>query len=428
MMPRQRRVIFAPESLEDRTLLSVVSGTRSALISAPSGLARGLHIDHDDLMGLARRAEPMATTPSGSSIKQPIVVGTVVAGRTKTFSGSATKQKPATFYELFAASHEVVHASLSVQKGSGAFTIMRNSGQVLKSLSLPGPGTANWTFGPGTYYLEVSHTGKPPTGYKLSFGAAADTATSVGTSASSSALGETLTFTATVRALGPSSGPPTGTVTFKDGSSTLGTATLGGGTAKLTTPSLTVGNHSITVSYIGGGTFNSSTSSGLSQVVNPAQTATAVAVDVSPSVYGQTMTFTASVSVLAPGSGIPTGAVTFMDGSTPLGIESLDGSRTATFSTSALAGGSHAITAIYNNTPNFKTSTSPTLSQVVDQAISATNVSVNADPGVYGQPLTFTVSVSDVAPGAGIPTGMVNFSAVARDGSSWTDASTLGAA
>jgi hypothetical protein len=525
-MPGQRRAIFALESLEDRTLLSVLYGTRSAPISVPSGLARGLHIDHDDLMSLARRAEPMATTRSGSSIKQSIVVGTVVAGRTKTFSGSATKQKPATFYKLFAASHEMVHASLSVQKGGAKFTIMGNSGQVLKSLSLPGPGTANWTFGPGTYYLEVSHTGKPTTGYQLSFGATSDTATSVGTSSATSVFGETLTFTATVRALAPSSGPTTGAVTFMDGSSTIGTATLGGGTATLSTSALTVGNHSITVSYIGGGTFNSSgsstldqvvnpaqtstavavdvnpsdygqtmtftasvsvvapgsgiptgtvtfmdgstslgteslngsgsatfstsalatgshaitaiynnttkfktsTSPALEQVVNPAQTATALAVDVNPSVYGQTMTFTASVSVVAPGSGIPTGAVTFMDGSTPLGIEPLAGSGTATFSTSALAGGSHAITAVYNNTANFKTSTSPTLSQVVHQASSATNVSVNVDPGVYGQPLTFTVSVSAVAPGGGVATGTVDFSVVARDGSSWTHASTLGAA
>jgi hypothetical protein len=58
-------------------------------------------------------------------------------------------------------------------------------------------------------------------------------------------------------------------VTFKDGSTTLGTATLNGsGQASLTTSSLTLGTHSITASYAANGNFAASTSAPLSQVVN----------------------------------------------------------------------------------------------------------------------------------------------------------------
>jgi len=38
-----------------------------------------------------------------------------------------------------------------------------------------------------------------------------------------------------------------------------------------------------------------------------------------PSVYGQAVIFTATVTVTAPGVGLPTGVVTFTDGTTELG-------------------------------------------------------------------------------------------------------------
>ena len=64
---------------------------------------------------------------------------------------------------------------------------------------------------------------------------------------------------------------PTGTVTFKDGSTTLGTGTLSGDpTATLTTSSLIVGTHPITAAYGGDERFAASTSSVLDQVVNAA--------------------------------------------------------------------------------------------------------------------------------------------------------------
>ena len=79
-----------------------------------------------------------------------------------------------------------------------------------------------------------------------------------------------MTFTATVTAKSPGGGIPTGTVTFKDGPSTLGTATLNGsGQAMFTTSTLAAGSHSITASYGGDANFKGSTSPKFTQTVNP---------------------------------------------------------------------------------------------------------------------------------------------------------------
>src|SRR4030095_8145909 len=103
--------------------------------------------------------------------------------------------------------------------------------------------------------------------------------------------------------------------------------------------------HSITAKYLGDGNFSDSTSSPLTHTVMKASTSTSVTSSLNPSVYGQSVTFTASLSVVAPGAGIPTGNVEFFDGTTSLGIGVLAG--TATLSTSALtaSGSPHTITA-----------------------------------------------------------------------------------
>jgi hypothetical protein len=84
--------------------------------------------------------------------------------------------------------------------------------------------------------------------------------------------GQPATFTAVVAATAPGAGTPGGTVTFKDGSTTLGTGQLGvvGGKAQasFSTSGLGVGAHTITASYGGDGSFTASTSAGVTQYVN----------------------------------------------------------------------------------------------------------------------------------------------------------------
>src|SRR5262249_27447257 len=130
------------------------------------------------------------------------------------------------------------------------------------------------------------------------------------------------------------------------------------------------------------------------QTVNQAATSTAVTSSANPSVFGQSITLSATVSAVVPGAGIPTGSVEFLDGSTVLGTASLNGSGGASISIAALAVGGHPITAEYLGDDNFSGSTSSDTTQVVSPANTTTSLASSADPSVYGQSLTFTATVA----------------------------------
>ena len=232
---------------------------------------------------------------------------------------------------------------------------------------------------------------------------AAGTTTSLASNANPSVFGQSVTLTATVT---PSAA--TGTVTFKDGATTLGTGTLSGGNATFSTSALTVAGHSLTAVYGGDASYGTSTSSTLTQTVNQASTTTAVVSGTNPSVFGQSVTFTATVAAAAPGAGAPGGTVTFKDGASTLGTGTLS-SGTATYSTSALSVAGHSITAVYGGDGNFTTSTSSSLTQTVNAASTTTAVVSSLNPSNYGQSVTFTATVSAMAPGAGAPSGTVTF-------------------
>jgi hypothetical protein len=93
----------------------------------------------------------------------------------------------------------------------------------------------------------------------------------------------------------------------------------------------------------------------------PGATTTSLASSINPSTVGQNVTFNATVN----SNGAVTGNVTFYNGATILGTVALSG-NTATFSTAALAQGSHNITARYNGDANYAASTSPVLVQTVN--------------------------------------------------------------
>jgi hypothetical protein len=234
----------------------------------------------------------------------------------------------------------------------------------------------------------------------------ATTTTSVSSGTNPSVFGQSVTFTATVTTSG--SNTPTGTVTFFDGGSSIGSGTLSGGSATFTTSSLSVANHSITASYGGDANNNSSSSTAITQTVNKASTSTSVASSANPSVFGQTVTFTATVSAVSPGAGTPTGTVTFSDGGTSIGTGTLSGGQ-ANFSTTSLSVATHAITASYGGDANFSASSSGTVNQTVNQDGTTTTVASSANPSSSGAAVTFTATVSANSPGSGTATGTVTF-------------------
>jgi Bacterial Ig-like domain (group 3) len=146
------------------------------------------------------------------------------------------------------------------------------------------------------------------------------------------------------------------------------------------------------------------------ETVNQASTGTSVTSDNHPSVFGQSVTFTATVTVTSPGSGTPTGNVQFYDGANLLGSGSLSGSAPfqATYGTSGLSVTTHSITAKYVGDTNFATSTSSIFSQEVDKADTTTTVgTISPEPSQIGQSYSVAYTVVAKSPGSGTPTGDV---------------------
>jgi len=246
------------------------------------------------------------------------------------------------------------------------------------------------------------------------------TTTSVTATPNPSFFGSNVTFVATVSVLSPGAGTPTGNVTFFDGATPVGTASLIGNQATLVYAALTPGSHSMTAVYNGETNFLTSTSPLLTQTVNKATTNTSVATSLTPSPFGNSVTFTATIAI-TNGAGTPTGTVTFTDGATILGTQPVS-LGTAVLSISTLAVGSHNIIATYNGDVNFVGSTSPGLTQVINQGTTTTTVISSVNPSTYGQSVVFTANVA-VATGTGTPTGTVTF----KDGATTLGTSTLSA-
>jgi uncharacterized repeat protein (TIGR01451 family) len=112
------------------------------------------------------------------------------------------------------------------------------------------------------------------------------------------------------------------------------------------------------------------------------------------------------VSAVAPGAGIPTGTATFKEGTTALGTGTLSGG-VAIFATRALGAGTHSITASYGGDASFLTSATATpIMQTVTKAPTTTALTSSAATPSYGQPITFTATVSSAA---GTPIGTLTF-------------------
>jgi outer membrane protein assembly factor BamB len=194
----------------------------------------------------------------------------------------------------------------------------------------------------------------------------AATTTTLSRSPKSATYGQSVTFTAKVS--NGSNQIPTGTVTFSNGTTTLGTGTLNSSkTATFTTSTLPAGTDEITASYGGDANDDTSVSSAVTETINPAATTTSLSSSANPSTYGQSVTFTATVT--NGSQNVPTGTVTFSNGTTTLGTGTLSGG-TATFTTSTLPAGTDEITASYGGDANDNTSVSSALAQVVNPASS----------------------------------------------------------
>ena len=229
----------------------------------------------------------------------------------------------------------------------------------------------------------------------------ATTLTGLTSSHNPSVVGEPITFTAIVTS---TVAVPTGGVNFSVDGTVVSSPALTNGSATFTSSTLTAGAHSVVATYTpSNGAFGASTGSLPSgQQVNASVTTTVVTSAVNPSLFGQAISFTATVS---SGAGTPTGSVQFtVDGANSGAPVALSGGSAVSVPDASLAQGQHSISASY--TGNFTSSIAAPITQTVNRP--ATSVALNAavDPSVLGQAVTFTAVVSSIA---GTPTGSVQF-------------------
>ncbi len=159
---------------------------------------------------------------------------------------------------------------------------------------------------------------------------------------------------------------PTGTITFYDGATNICQIPVTPSSCPASTGTgFAVGAHTITAVYSGDATHAAATSNAVVITVLANPTAVSLVSSANPAIAGQPVTLTAT----AAGSyAMPTGTVTFLDGTSSLGTATLNSSGTATFTTASLSAGSHSLTASYAGDGGSAASTSPALAETVNPA------------------------------------------------------------
>lgn len=138
------------------------------------------------------------------------------------------------------------------------------------------------------------------------------------------------------------------------------------------------------------------------------ETVTTLSTSAGPSVYGQPVAFTATVA--GGGATPPPGAMQFqIDGADAATPVALDAHGTAVYATTALAVGTHTVTAVFQPSSGGVDGSRAVVAQRVDKAATTTAVLLTPNPSVAGQDTTVTATVSAAGPGSGVPTGMVQF-------------------
>jgi hypothetical protein len=313
-----------------------------------------------------------SSTALTETVKQATTTTTLVTSAASRVFGQAV---------TFTATVKAAAPSTAVPAGTVTF---KDGSTVIYTATLTAAGTATFTtsaLAAAAHTITASYTATASLAASTSAALTetvgkAGTTTTLVTSAASTVFGQAVTFTATVKAGAPSTAVPIGTVTFKDGSTVIGTGTLtAAGTATLTTSTLAaaVTAHKITASYAATANLAASTSTAVTDTVKQATTSISLVASLNPAVLGQAMTFTATLKMAAPSIAVPTGlVVTFKDGNTVLGTATLNAAGTAVFRTSSLTVGTHAITVSYAGNTNLKASTSTVLSEVVNRAAKVT--------------------------------------------------------
>jgi hypothetical protein len=179
-----------------------------------------------------------------------------------------------------------------------------------------------------------------------------------------SVFGKPITLTALVSS--QSGSPVTGTVTFKDGSTVIGSAAINSSThrAMIVTAALAAGPHALVAAYGGSNNYAPGTSAPLTESVAKAASSITLAASPNPSAHGTTVKFTATVTPASGGA--VSGTVAFEAAGIKFGTGVVNPTtHQASYTTAGLSVGSHPITAKFLGSANLNQSASPTVTQTV---------------------------------------------------------------
>jgi hypothetical protein len=214
-------------------------------------------------------------------------------------------------------------------------------------------------------------------------------------SKNSSAVNESVTLTATV-----TNPEANSTITFKDGSTAIGSpATITGGVATITTSFTLAGTHNLTAVYNGTGSI----SPVLAQVVTSVNASVVLSSSKNPSLVNDQVTFIATVA--QSGSIVPTGTVTFKSAGITIGtgpVTLVGGMATITSSYAAV--GSYLITASYSGGSGYPASEASLTQVVKTYTITLTS---SKNPQLPNQSVILTSTVTGIS--GSTPTGTVTF-------------------
>jgi Bacterial Ig-like domain (group 3)/Abnormal spindle-like microcephaly-assoc'd, ASPM-SPD-2-Hydin len=344
--------------------------------------------------GIGQMVEATSSTAVVSSVNPSSV------GQTVVFTATVSSTAPGTITGniVFFDGASQISNPVSISGGSASLSISSLT-QGAHSI------TAQYSGNP-SYAVSTS----PAITQTVNAATTAATSTTVVSSLNPATVGQSVMFTAT--STSATAGTLTGTITFFDGATQIGApVTISSGSASVSTTTLTQAAHSITAKYSGDAKFSASTSPTLTETVNvgtKAATSSVVTSSLNPSTTGASVPFTATVSSATAGT--ITGTVTFLDGATSLGMSTVGAGGKATLMTSALAQGSHSITAQYGGDANFAGDTSPAFTETVNAAalIATTTMLTGPAAGTTGASVSFMASVTP-ASGTKVPTGTVTF-------------------
>lgn len=160
--------------------------------------------------------------------------------------------------------------------------------------------------------------------------------------------------------------------------------------------------------------------------------ATVVSSDNNPSLAGESVTFTATVT---PASPLLTGSVAFAIDGNPQPPVVLDGAGQASLTTASLGAGSHPVTAAYGGDINYAPSTSETLDQVVHTPVNIIATKSVSGDFTPGGGITYTVVLTNTGTAAQpnnpgnefidiLPSGLALVSAASTSGTTVADPGT----